>query len=150
MRLAISKEGKYIPEWHGNRDLADSEQFYVTYQNLSSDERARYEKKGQMRVLIPDVYNAKDADVDEAVKRVTVKAADGEYTPPSIDVTGILRAMKPTFHNFELEDGTPVVSWADFLRLPVSRENGLALLRTELERELPSTQEAISEPDKKN
>jgi len=152
MRITATKEGKYVPEWQGNRKLPESEQLYVTYQNLPGIERDRFETKGEMKVLVPDVYNAKDSDIDSAVDKATKKEkpVDGEFIPPKVDNAGMTRAMKPVFHNLETEDGTKIETWPDFLRLPFTRENHLDELRSELERELPSTQERIEEKDSKN
>jgi hypothetical protein len=146
VRISVTKEGTYVPEWKGNRELPEAERIVVSYCNLSSDERSRYEKKGEMKVIVPDVFNAKDPDIEKAVN----KAAEGEYTPGATDVAAMTRAMKPQFKNFELEDGTPIRTWADFLKLPVTRNNGLQALRAEIERELPNTQEPIPEDDAKN
>lgn len=151
MRIAVTKDSKYVPKWNGNRELAESEQFYLTYSNLSLDERAKYQTEGQLIVHIPDVYDAKTRDIDDAVKKATApKVVDGDYTQGRVDRPGMVRAMKPEFHNFETEDGTPVKSWSDFLKLPVSRMNQLDALRSEIELALPETQEPIEEKDSKN
>ena len=152
MRISVSKEGKYVPKWQGNRDLVGDDQIYVTYTNLPGYERDRFVSQRELKVLVPDVYNAKDSDIDGAVDKALAKTkiVDGEIIPERTDNAGMTRAMKPVFHNLETEDGAKVESWTDFLKLPFTRENHLDELRQEIERELPSTQEPIEEKDSKN
>ncbi len=145
MRIQVSKKSLYVPEWRGNRELSEEERIVVRYTNLSFDERRKFQPKRAFRVLIPDVYKAKDKELDSAVDEAL--SPDGEMTSSPADNPGMVRAMKPTIEHLEVEDGDPITTWEALLKTPVTKENRIDELISELELELPRTQEP---PESKN
>ena len=145
MKVQVSQIGEYIPKWQGNQELDETEQIVVNFTNLSFDVRRKFEPRRSFRVLIPNVYNVKGNEIDKAIDEALTP--DGEMTGSMPDFAGMVRMMKPTFRNLEDQDGNPITTWAELLKLPVTKENHIGDLIEEIELELPKTQEP---PDSKN
>ncbi len=129
MKVNISREGRYIPEWRDNRELPDDEQIIVTYSNLSHEEREKYESKEKPILTMTDIEVKTDKQIDEEIDKqfaslqVTVDNATGEK---------VAAAMLPKFEHLEDEDGNAITTWAAVLKIPQTKVNQIASLIDEV------------------
>lgn len=145
MKIQLTKKGFYIPKCWDNRKLDKAEQVTVEYTALSHNERVEFMATTETRVVIPNIYAAKDDDVDHAVEAIS--DANGEIVTKENDNPGMVKKMNPVTHNLFGEDGTPLEKWDDILNAPATPQNQLETFIAEIHAALPKTQERI---DSKN
>jgi hypothetical protein len=142
MRINISDEGRYVPEWEGNRDLPEDEQIVITYTCIDHNARKKYQhfEKPNYSVETAGKSNEEiEAELTEQTRRVEFKA----WT----DDDKIAIACKPRITNLEDMDGNPIDTWEKLLKVPQTKGNQIGALISEVEKELGTL---AKEDDSKN
>ena len=144
MKVNVSREGQYIPEWKCNRDEPGAEQIIVNYKHLSYDERAKHESKKNPMIRLTEFDLEKKGRMDKAV---SAQHASYEMEIESESAVKIAKAMDPTIEHLEDEDGNPIDTWAKLLAIPQNDKNAIAELIVEIRTALVG---AAMEKDSKN
>lgn len=143
MKINITREGRYIPKWNGNRDEPDSEQIIVEYTNLTHEQRKKYITNEKPVIHIDDFDRKSDDEIDEDVMRQHARMELKVDT----DSDGMVVAMSPKIRNLEDNEGNPIDTWSKLLAVPQTKENQIGALITEITGELSSLSK---EKDPKN
>jgi hypothetical protein len=141
-RINVSNEGRFVPEWEGNRDLPEEDQLYVEYTCLTHDERKKYVHFEKPSYSI-EIEGKSEEEIEEQIQQQTKKIEYKAWT----DNDKIAVAMKPRIGNFEDMDGNPIDTWAKLLAVPQTKENQVGALVLEIETELGTL---AKEKDSKN
>lgn len=128
MKISVSRTGSYIPKWHGNRDLPEGEQAICEYDHLPWEVRRKFITKDKTKLIIDDVETKADGELD---REIMAQHSKFELTFQTDD-EGITAAMKPRFKNLEDESGDVIDTWAKLLKVPVTPENEVDKLITEI------------------
>lgn len=142
MKVNISKEGRFIPEWEGNRDLPESEQVVVEYTALTGEQRKKYTHKEKPLYTV-EVEGKTEDEIEEQIQDQTRKVELRIWT----DDDKIAAASNIRIGNLEDTDGDPLDTWDKILKAPHTKENQLSVLVTEVESELGTL---AKETDTKN
>ncbi len=135
MKINITREGKYIPKWNDNRELAESEQMHITFRFLTYEERNKFITTEKPTITIEDFDTKSDADLDNDILRQHAKMELKVGT----DTDGMLVAMDIKVVNLSDEDtDEPVDTWAKLVKIPQTKDNQIAALITEISGELSS------------
>ena len=142
MKVNVSRPGRYVPKWNGNRELEDDEQIVVEYTNLTGEQRRKYMHKEKPLYSIETAGRTEEeieAQIQDQTSRVELRI----WT----DDADIVMAMKPRILNLTDEDGNPIDTWDKLLAIPQTRENQINVLVAEIETELSTLSK---ETDSKN
>jgi hypothetical protein len=128
LKVNISREGRYVPKWEGNRELPDVDQMVVEFNYLSFDQRKKFVRKEKPLYVLEDVESKSDEEIDNEINaqhaRVEIRV--------DTDDQGIIKAMNPRIRNFEDMDGEAIDTWEKLTAAPQTPENKLGKLIEEL------------------
>jgi hypothetical protein len=142
MKINVSNEGRYVPEWEGNRELPEDEQVVILYTALPHDERKKYTHIEKPSYSV-EVEGKSNEELEEELANQTRRAEFRAWT----DDAEIAVACKPRVVNLEDLDGNLIDTWAKLLKVPQTKENQIGALITEVEKELGTL---AKEKDSKN
>ncbi len=142
MKVNISQESRYVPEWMGNRDVEDDEQVVVTHRNLSHGERAKYRHVEKTNISI-EVAGKTEADIEDQIETQTRRVDIKTWTEDD----KIAVACKPTLSGLYDTDDNPIDTWDKLLAAPQTQENQLSVLVAEITAHLATL---AAEKDSKN
>lgn len=129
MKVNISREGRFIPEWRDNRKEPEGEQIVVTYSNLSHEERAKYESKEKPIMTMGDIAVKTDEEIDREIDEQVASIQVAIDNEPNEKVAA---AMKPTLANLEDEAGNAIATWDALLKIPMTSTNQISSLIDEI------------------
>lgn len=131
MKISVSQEERYIPEWEGNRDESEDDQIVIEYTCLDYNHRQKFVHIEKPSYSV-EVEGKSDAEVEEQLENQTRRAEFKAWT----DDDKITIACKPRITNLEDLDGNPIDTWEKLLATPQTKANQIGALIREVEQEL--------------